>query len=154
MELWATLYATIWLVFLEIWLGFTPIAPPVPLYLHVVLGVAIVALAARNFVGLRATRTVGRIKRTARATLALSVLMAVLGGAIYLDLGSSWIVVGGLSITDGLRFLHFVNAMAILSQVSATAVVYDVWEEKEFEKGSAPGEIPPPPSPAGGTTTP
>ncbi len=148
MRLWAKLYALIWVVLLEVWLGFTPIAPPVPVYVHIALGVLIVGLAYSNFVALRDSRTVGRLKRTARATFALSLLMAVLGVAIYFNVGSSWIVAWGLSIGSGIRFLHFVNAMAILSQTSATAVVYDVWEEKEFLKETGPGEIPPPPSPA------
>ena len=149
MKLWASLYAMIWLVLLQVWLGFTPIAPPVPLYLHIALGVLVVGLAYVNFVALRASRTVGRIKRTARATLALALFGAVLGVAIYFNLGSNWGVGWGISIWSGLRFLHFVTAMAILAQVSATAVVYDVWEENEFQKETAPGEIPPPPIPAG-----
>ncbi len=149
MKLWASLYGMIWLVLLELWLGFTPIAPPVPLYVHILLGVLIVGLAYRNFVALRGSRTVGRIKRTARATFALSLLMAVLGVAIYFHIGSSWNVGWGVSVGSGLRFLHFVSAMAIFAQVSATAVVYDVWEEKEFLRETAPDEIPPPPSPSG-----
>jgi len=147
MKLWVALYAMIWLVFAEIWLGYTPLAPPVPLYLHVLLGVLIAALAYSNFSALRASTVPGRIKRTARATLALCLLMAVLGGALYFHVGVTWQIVGGITLEGGLRFLHFVNAMAILSQVSATAVVYDMWEEKEFLKETAPGEIPPPPSP-------
>ena len=149
MKLWASLYGMIWLVLLEVWLGFTPIAPPVPLYVHIPLGVLIVGLAYRNFVALRDSRTVGRIKRTARATLALSFFIAVLGVAIYFNIGSSWDVAWGISIESGFRFLHFVTAMAIFAQASATAVVYDVWEEKEFLRETAVGEIPPPPSPAG-----
>jgi hypothetical protein len=147
MKLWVTLYGMIWLVFLELWLGYTPIAPPVPLYLHIVLGVAIVVLAYRNASALRASRTVGRIKRTANATFSLSVLMALLGVAIYFHLGSTVVVVSGITIDSGIRFLHFVNAMAIFSQVSATAVVYDVWEEKEFERPSEPGVVPVAPKP-------
>ena len=144
MRLWATLYLMIWLVFLEIWLAYTPIAPPVPLYLHIVLGVTILGLAYVNFAALRQSTVLGRVKRTARATFALAILMAVLGVAIYFQVGGGWSVVGSITFLSGLRFLHFVNAIAILSQVSATAVVYDVWEEKEFLTGTAPGEIPAP----------
>lgn len=149
MKLWARLYGMIWLVFIEIWLGLTPIAPPVPTYLHILLGVAIVGLAYANFRALRAARVLGRIKRTARATFALTILMAVLGVAIYVGFGASWVVAWGLSVEDGFRFLHFVNAIAILAQASATAVVFDVWEEREFLHEAAPGEIPPPPRPSG-----
>lgn len=144
MRLWATLYLMIWLVFLEIWLAFTPLAPPVPLYVHIVLGVIILGLAYTNFVALRKTTVLGRIKRTARVTFALAILMALLGVAIYFDVGGGWTVVGSITVLSGLQFLHFVNAIAILSQVSATAVVYDVWEEKEFLTETAPGEIPAP----------
>jgi len=151
MRLWVALYAMIWLVFVEMWLAFTPLAPPVPLYLHIALGVLIVALAYSNFSTLRGSTVLGRIKRTARATFALCLLMSVLGVALYFHVGATWQIVGGITIEGGLRFLHFVNAVAILSQVSATAVVYDVWEEKEFLKDTAPGEIPPPPRPTKGS---
>lgn len=148
MKLWASLYGMIWLVFIEIWLGFTPIVPPVPLYVHIVLGVLIVGLAYNNYTKLRNARTVGRIKRTARATFGLSLLMAILGAGIYFHVGGNIGVVSGVTVESGLRFLHFVNAMAVFAQVAATAVVYDVWEEKEFERVSEPGEIPAAPTPA------
>lgn len=147
MKLWASLYGMIWLVFVQIWLGYTPIAPPVPLYLHIVLGIGVLALAAYNFVELRKSTCPGRIKRIARATLALALLMAVLGVLLYLNVGANWNIAWGISIGSGIHFLHFVNAMAILSQASAVAVVYDVWEEKEFLNSTAPGEIPPPAGP-------
>lgn len=147
MKLWVSLYGLIWLVFVEIWLGYTPLAPPVPLYLHIALGVVILGVAWRNYVALRDTTTVGRIKRTAKATVSLSVLMALLGVLIYFGIGDSLVVAWGISVGSGLRFLHFVNAIAILSQVSATAVVYDVWEEKEFATPAPPGEVPAPPVP-------
>jgi len=147
-RLWVALYAMIWLVVLEIWLAFTPLVPPVPLYLHMALGVGILALAFSNFSALRASTVPARVKRTARATFALCLLMAVLGAAIYLRVGSSWQIVGGITLLGGIRFLHFLNAMAILSQASATAVVYDVWEEKEFLEVTTPGEIPVSRSPA------
>jgi len=149
MKRWVVLYGMVWLVLVQIWLAYTPLAPPVPLYLHVVLGAGLVLLAYNNFVALRESTVLGRIKRTARATFALCLLMAVLGAALYVNLGASWSIVSGITVEGGLRFLHFVNAMAIFSQVSATAVVYDVWEEKEFATSTAPGEIPPPPAPPG-----
>jgi hypothetical protein len=147
MKLWASLYLMIWLVFLEIWLALTPLAPPVPLYLHIGLGVLIVLLAGYNLRSLRASTTLGRVKRTARATFALALLMAVLGALVYVNVGSSWTVADGITVLGGLRFLHFVNAMAIFSQVSATAVLYDAWEERDLERSTPPGEIPPAPQP-------
>jgi len=145
MRLWVALYAMIWLVLLQIWLGYTPLAPPVPQYAHVVLGVALVGLAYLNFGALRRSTAPGRVKRTARATLALCLFMIPLGVALFFHVGASWVVAWGVTFEGGVRFLHFVVALAIFSQVSATAVVYDVWEEREFVHPTTPGEIPPPP---------
>lgn len=147
MKMWVALYGMIWLVFVEIWLGFTPIAPPVPLYCHIVLGIAIVVLAYLNYAALRGSTVPGRLKRTARATFALALGMPILGMMLYVHLGGSWSIAWGITFGSAFHFLHFVIAMAILSQVSATAVVYDVWETKEFLTSTSPGEIPPPPNP-------
>ncbi|MGQ0796413.1 MAG: hypothetical protein ACT4OI_00900 [Methanobacteriota archaeon] len=39
-------------------------------------------------------------------------------------------------------FIHVVNAFAIITQAAAVAIAYDMWEDKEFLKETAPGEIP------------
>ncbi|MCI4369511.1 MAG: hypothetical protein L3K09_08125 [Thermoplasmata archaeon] len=148
MKLWAALYAMIWIVFLEFWLALTPIAPPVPLYLHALLGFLIVVVAYRNFALLRMTTVPGRVKRIAKATFQLSILMAILGPLVYFDVGGNLTVAFGITVNGGLRFLHFVNAVAILTQASATAIAYDMWEEREFLSETRPGEVPPAVRPA------
>jgi hypothetical protein len=147
MRRWAALYGMVWLLFVEIWLSLTPIAPPVPLYLHELLGVAIVAVAYVNAEGLRATAAPGRIKRIARATFQLSILMAVLGVLLFLGLGSGWEILFGVTVLGLLLFFHFVNAMAMITQAAAAAIAYDMWEDREFERGSPEGVVPPPPPP-------
>jgi hypothetical protein len=148
-KLWASLYVLTWLLFFEIWLGFTPIARPITTYLHIGLGLLIVWLAYSNAARLTRTTVPGRIKRIARATFGLSLLMAVLGPLIYFDVGGSWTVLYGLTVADGIRFLHFVNAIAMIAQAAAAGLAYDMWEDHEFAKETAPGEVPPPPRPAG-----
>ena len=152
MQIWSALYGMIWLVFLEIWLAFTPIATPVPYYLHAVVGFAIVLAAYANFQRLRATEAPGRIKRIARATFGLSVLMAPLGLILFSGLGADGPALFGITIAGGVRFLHFVNAIAILAQAAAVAIAYDMWEDREFLKVTRPGEVPPAPTPGSAPT--
>jgi hypothetical protein len=145
--LWSQLYLLTWLAFIEIWLGFTPIAPPVPEYVHIALGVVLIGLAYRNSVALRASEAPGRIKRTSIATFRLTILMALLGGLLYLRVGAAWPILPGISVLGALTFLHFVNAMAILAQAAAVGIAYDMWEDREFEQRSRPGEVPAQPTP-------
>jgi len=37
---------------------------------------------------------------------------------------------------------------AIITQAAAVAIAYDMWEDKEFMKETAPGEVPDMPTPA------
>jgi hypothetical protein len=147
MKLWAALYGMIWLVFLEIWLAFTPIAPPLPYYVHLPVGFAVVGLAYRNYTGLRATEAPGRIKRISRATFNLSLLMIPLGLFLYSGIGASGPVLLGITVAGGVTFLHFVNAVAILTQAAAVAIAYDMWEDREFLRTTVPGEVPAAPTP-------
>lgn len=148
MRLWASLYGMVWLVFVEIWLAYTPIAPPVPYYLHAAVGVGVVALAWINFDRLRATRVPARVKRIAKTTFGLALLMAFLGVLLVLRFGSGSALAPGLSVEGVVLFLHFVNAMAILAQTSAVAIAYDMWEDREFLRETLPGAVaaPGPPS--------
>jgi hypothetical protein len=147
MRLWGALYVTIWLVLLEVLFAMIPVLPTVLPTLHAVLGVGIVAVAYWNFTHLRSTTAPGRLKRTARATFALAVLMVVLGGLLLLNVGTGWMLPWvGVSVYHAILFVHIVNAFAILTQAAAVAVAFDMWEEREFERPSAPGELPPPPS--------
>ncbi|MCI4340004.1 MAG: hypothetical protein L3K06_04990 [Thermoplasmata archaeon] len=152
MKLWSRLYGMIWLVFLEVWLAFTPIAPPVPYYAHIVVGLLIVGASYSNFEMLRATEAPGRIKRIARATFGLSLLMVPLGLFLYSGIGVGGPAVLGVTIAGGVRFFHFINAIAILTQAAAVAIAYDMWEDREFLNTTHPGEVPPAPTPSGSPT--
>jgi hypothetical protein len=148
MRLWGILYATIWLLLLEFLLAMIPVATWLLLPLHAILGAVIVPVAYLNFVRLRATTAPGRLKRTARATFYLVILMVVLGAWLLLDLGANWTIpLVGVSVYHAVLFVHIVNAFAILTQAAAVAVAYDMYEEREFDRPSAPGEIPPMPAP-------
>jgi hypothetical protein len=148
MKLWASLYALVWLVFLELLVAIDPKPPGWFLYLHAALGLLIIVVAYTNYVTARASAAPGRIKRTTRATFALSILMAVLGPLLWANVGANVTVGFGVSVWDGLHLLHVANALAIFAQAAASASSYDMWEEKEFERPTRPGEIPPAVRPA------
>lgn len=156
MKLWMALYAMIWIAFLEFLLVMTPTSDATVLVaLHIVVGVVILGLAYHNFDQLRKTRVPGRVKRTAKATFSLAIVMAVLGLLIYADIGSDWVIpVLNVSILGILLFLHVVNAIAIITQASATAIAFDMWEDKEFVQETEPGVVPSPPAPKAPATVP
>ena len=147
MKLWASLYLMTWLVFVAFWLALTPVAPPVPKYLHAVLGAGIVALGYANYLAIRATTAPGRIKRTVRATFAFSVAIAPLGVLQFFGVGASLVLFGGITVEGAVGFFHFVGAGAIFAQAAAAGIAYDMWEDREFERSTAPGVIPPMPAP-------
>ncbi len=107
----------IWIVLIEFLLAMTPGGSSVLIYLHVVLGIAIVGLAFYNFSGIRKTRVAGRVKRISQASFNL------------------------------ILFLHVVSSFAIITQAAAVAIAYDMWEDKEFIKETEPGIVPPMPMP-------
>ncbi len=148
MRLWAALYAAIWVVFLEFLLAMIPQWQPFLSYLHDGLGFVIVVIAYLNFAALRQTTVPGRVKRIAWATLYLAVLTVFLGALVVFHVGSGWPIAFGLTVWNLLLFVHVVNAFAILTQMAAVAIAYDMWEEKEFLQETRPGEIPPAPAPA------
>jgi hypothetical protein len=148
MKLWSTLYLVIWIVFLEFLLGTWPDPPTVVPYLHLVLGFGIIALCYNSFNQLRRTRVPGRVKRIARASYGLSILMAVLGLLLWFNVGSDWLIpIANVSVYRGILFLHIANALAIITQAAAVAIAYDMWEDREFGKETAPGEVPAAPVP-------
>lgn len=147
MKLWSTLYLIIWVVLLEILLGMWPNPPAVVPYLHLLLGLGIIPLCYNSFNQLRNTRVPGRVKRVAKASYSLSILMAVLGFLLWFNLGSDWSVLG-VTVYRGILVLHIANALAIITQAAAVAIAYDMWEDHEFEKETAPGEVPAAPTPA------
>jgi hypothetical protein len=149
MRLWGALYGMIWIVLVEFLLAMMPDAPGWVGDLHVLLGFGVIALAYANFSGLRATRTPGRIKRVAQATLWLSVLVALLGVLLFFHVGADWTLPRiGLTVYRAILFLHVLNAFAIITQAAAVAIAFDMWEDRVFLDETRPGEIPPPPAPA------
>ena len=148
MKLWSTLYLVTWIVFLEFLLGTWANPPAIVPYFHLVLGLGIVALTYNSFRQLRGLTVPGRLKRIARATYALSWLMGVLGFLLWFQFGSAWTLpVIGYTVYRAILVFHIVNAIAILTQAAALALAYDMWEDREFDQTTAPGEIPPMPRP-------
>ena len=69
--------------------------------------------------------------------------MVVLGGFLLLNVGAASMLPGvGVSVFHAILFVHIVNGFAILTQAAAVAVTFDMWEEREFERPSAPGSCP------------
>jgi len=143
MRLWAALYLAIWVVLLEILLGLWPDPPWVVPYCHLALGIGIAAIAYYCFDGLRKTRVPARVKRVARASWSLALLVVVLGFLLWFNVGASWTIPGlSLSVYRAFLFLHVVNAIAVITQMAAVAIAYDMWEDREFERETEPGHVP------------
>ena len=156
MKLWQALFAMIWIAFVEFLIvmsthvtNFASIATPL-IYLHAALGFAMIPLAFNNLQGVRNTTIAGRVKRTAQSTFQLSILMAILGVILlFKDPLNTWLVpIVNISLFYVLVFVHVVNAFAIITQAAAVAIAYDMWEDKEFDQETKPGEIPAMPAPA------
>ena len=148
MKLWAALYAMIWIVLIEFLLAMTPGGSSVLIYLHIILGVAIVGLAFYNFAGIRKTRVPSRVKRISQASFNLSIVVAILGALLFFDVGKAWVIpLTNVSFDRLILFLHVVSAFAIITQAAAVAIAYDMWEDREFIKETEPGIVPPLPMP-------
>ena len=143
MRLWAALYAAIWVVLLEFLLAMIPQGQPFLSYLHDALGFVIVGIAYYNYAALRQTTVPGRVKRIAFATFYLAVAMGVLGLLLVFHVGAGWPILFGLTVWNLIIFIHVVNAFAIITQMAAVAIAYDMWEDKEFLQDTHPGEVPP-----------
>ena len=137
----------VWLVFFELLVAIDPRPPSWGIYVHVALALLIVLLAGVNFVGVRETSAPGRVKRTVRATFALSWVMVALGLLLWAGVGAGEPVLLGYSVWDLVHVFHVVNALAILAQAASAATAFDMWEEREFERPTRPGEIPAAPAP-------
>jgi hypothetical protein len=134
MKLWKRLYNTIWLAFFSCvliprWMG--PYAgPPV----HVLLGLAMLAMTRSNAQRLAALPVPPRLQRISKATSGFALFQAV-GG---LALGAVTHLIPSIPVVGSvLRGAHVVCALTILAQTASLATGYDMWEEKEF------GPIPP-----------
>ena len=137
----------IWIVFFQFLLAMTPNAPAWLEYVHVGAGFIIVGLAFYNFNALRATVVPARVRRISKSTLQLSVVMGVLGLLLFFNVGANWTILLGVTVFGLVLFVHVVNAFAIITQAAAVAIAYDMWEDKEFAKETAPGEVPAMPAP-------
>ncbi len=95
-----------------------------------------------------------RVKRIARSTLQLSIAMVVLGLLLFFRVGAEWTILFGVTVGGLILFFHVFTAFAIITQAAAVAIAYDMWEDKEFVKDTAPGSVPARPAPKapGGTT--
>ncbi|HLM91224.1 MAG TPA: hypothetical protein VK424_04130 [Thermoplasmata archaeon] len=146
MRLWGSLYGAIWVVFLEFLLSMVPQGRPGVLYGHYALGFLIIPLAYYNYHALRRTTVPGRIKRIVSATFTMSIMMAVLGLLLVFNVGAGWPVFTGVTGWNLILLIHVTTAFGIITQMAATAIAFDMWEEKEFLQETRPGEIPPDPN--------
>ncbi len=140
------LYAMVWVALIEFLLLITPGGSSIMIYLHSVLGIAIIGLAFYNFSGIRMTRVMGRVKRIAQTSFSLSVAAGIFGVLIFFDIGKTPVIpVINVSIYGLILFFHVICAFAIITQAAAIAIAHDMWEDKEFEKETEPGIVPPMP---------
>jgi uncharacterized membrane protein len=147
-KLWSTLYQVIWVVLLEFLLGTWPNPPAVVPYLHLVLGFLLILILYNSFHQLRRTKVPGRVKRIASASFSLSILMGILGVLLWFNVGSDWsLPLVNVTVFRAILIFHLVNALAIITQAAAVAIAYDMWEDREWEKETNPGEVPPAPTP-------
>jgi hypothetical protein len=143
MKLWMALYAMVWIALFEFLLVMTPGGSSVLMYLHSALGVAIIGLAFYNFSGIRKTRVMGRVKRTAQASYNISVTVGISGVLIFFDIGKTPVIPGiNVSIYGLILFFHAICAFAIITQAAAIAIAHDMWEDKEFLEETEPGIVP------------
>jgi hypothetical protein len=146
MKLWMALYAMVWIALIEFLLVMTPGGSSVLIYLHSILGIAIIGLAFYNFSGIRKTRVMGRVKRIAQTSFILSVTAGISGVLIFFDIGKTPVIpVINVSIYGLILFFHVICAFAIITQAAAIAIAHDMWEDKEFEKETETGVVPPHP---------
>ncbi len=132
---WKTLYAMIWLVFVQILIVVPPLASLSQLvYLHIGIGFVIVAFAHYHQARIKRMAVPGRIRRIVRVTANLASAQFFLGIYAFLAVELQW----PLPAPDVLLLLHLVVALSILSQASSTATAYDMWEEREFERVETP----------------
>ncbi|MGD0175211.1 MAG: hypothetical protein ABSC50_00095 [Candidatus Bathyarchaeia archaeon] len=128
MSIWKQLYAIVWLAFLQI---IIITLPRFTIYLvdaHVVLGLAILALAHYDNAQIRKTDAPVRLKRIVKATAILATFQIILGVILYANLRLSV----NVPLVSVISFLHLVAALAIITQAASVATAYDMWEEREY----------------------
>jgi hypothetical protein len=124
LKLWARLYLLIWLAFLQFFVtAFSEIFGV--LYLHSVVGLAVLVLAIMNYREIMKTSAPNRVKRISKAIPAMAGLNGVIGIPLYVFTEGT--------ISWAITVLHLAVALAMIAQASSTATAYDMWEEKEFK---------------------
>ena len=143
MKVWQNLYAIIWLMLLEILFQSKAIDFQGVKYVHVLLGVLILAMAFNNYINVNKTAAPDRTKRILRTAANFAVVQAVLGVIIVTtDVYNLF----GICQMGIVQFLHLVIAIAMITQAASGATSYDMWEEKEFLQPSKPAAQPGPAS--------
>jgi len=124
LKLWAGLYLLIWLASAQFLVTVFSELFGV-LYLHFVVGLAVLVLAIMNYRGLMRTSAPDRLKRISKATPGMAAFDGLLGIPLYVFTNGT--------VHWAINLLHLVVALAIIAQASSTATPYDMWEEKEFK---------------------
>ena len=74
--------------------------------------------------------------------------MVVLGLLLWFNVGTGWVIpAANVTIFQAILFFHVVNALAIITQAAAVAIAFDMWEDREFDKETEPGQVPAAPTP-------
>jgi hypothetical protein len=142
MQLWQRLYNTVWLAFLACvliprWMG-KYAGPPV----HVLLGLAMLALTVLNARRLAALPVPARLQRISKVTAGIAAFQVV-GGLAF---GAVTHVAPNLPVVGSvLHGVHVVCALAMLAQASSVATGYDMWEEKELAPATSKPAVSPEP---------
>ena len=95
------------------------------IYLHFLVGLAVLVLAIMNYRGLTRTYAPDRLKRISKVTPGMAAFDGLLGIPLYVFTNGT--------VHWAINLLHLVVALAIIAQASSTATAYDMWEEKEFK---------------------
>lgn len=129
MALWKTLYAMVWLAFLQIVIIVTPRFTPHLVDAHVLFGLVILALAHYNNAKMKHTEAPNRLKRITKSTAILATFQIILGIILYANLRMNVSV----PLVEVILFIHLVIALAIITQAASVATAYDMWEDHEYD---------------------
>lgn len=132
MSIWKQLYAMVWLAFLQIVIITLPRFSVYLVDVHVILGLAILALAHYDNAQMKHTDAPNRLKRIVKSTAILATFQIILGVVLYLNLRLNVSV----PLISVISFLHIVTALAIITQAASVATAYDMWEEHEYAPSS------------------
>jgi Mg2+/Co2+ transporter CorB len=129
LALWKTLYAMVWLAFLQIVIIVTPRFTPHLVDAHVLFGLVILALAHYNNAKMKHTEAPNRLKRITKSTAILATFQIILGIILYANLRMNVSV----PLVEVILFIHLVIALAIITQAASVATAYDMWEDHEYD---------------------